>query len=60
MPESTAVWVFGHARTASLSYGLYSKGMDLKPLKEAVSVIPVSGGWGTFELVVAAFLNGRS
>lgn len=45
VPESTAVWILGHTRTASLSYGLYSKGMDLGPLKEAVSVIPVSEDW---------------
>jgi integrase len=45
VPESTAVWILGHTRTASLSYGLYSKGMDLEPLKEAVSVIPVAEGW---------------
>lgn len=45
VPESTAVWILGHTRTASLSYGLYSKGMDLGPLKEAVSVIPTTKGW---------------
>ncbi|MEH6652344.1 MAG: tyrosine-type recombinase/integrase [Motiliproteus sp.] len=39
--ESTAVWVLGHTRNLSLSYGLYSKGMDLKQLKEAIDVIPV-------------------
>lgn len=43
--ESTTVWILGHARTQSLSYGLYSKGMDLEPLKEAVSMIPVAEGW---------------
>lgn len=45
VPESTAVWILGHTRTASLSYGLYSKGMDLEPLKEAIDVIPVGDGW---------------
>jgi integrase len=45
IPESTAVWILGHTRTASLSYGLYSKGMDLETLKKAVNVIPVTDEW---------------
>lgn len=39
VPESTAVWILGHTRNLSLSYGLYSKGMDLKQLMEAILVI---------------------
>lgn len=45
IPESTAVWILGHTRNLSLSYGLYSKGMDLKQLKKAIDVIPQSENW---------------
>ncbi|WP_339344998.1 site-specific integrase [uncultured Alcanivorax sp.] len=38
--ESTAVWIMGHTRNLSLSYGLYSKGLDLRQLKEAIDTIP--------------------
>ena len=40
MPERTVVWLLGHTCNLSLSYGLYSKGMDVKQLKEAIDLIP--------------------
>lgn len=43
--ESTAVWVLGHTRSLTLSYGLYSKGMDISQLKEAIDVIPIDDAW---------------
>lgn len=36
VPENEAVWIIGHTRTLSLSYGLYSKGPDLETLKENI------------------------
>jgi len=43
--ESTAVWILGHTRALTLSYGLYSKGMNLSQLKEAIDVIPIDDAW---------------
>jgi len=43
--ESTAVWILGHTRNLSLSYGLYSKGKDIEDLLEAINVIPIDKGW---------------
>jgi hypothetical protein len=43
--ESTSVWIMGHKRTASLSYGLYSKGLKLSQLKEAIDVILIDDKW---------------
>lgn len=45
VPESTAVWILGHTRNLSLSYGLYSKGMDLAKLKDAIDCIPIGEDW---------------
>ena len=39
VPESTATWILGHERKVSMSYGLYSKGMELSQLREAVESI---------------------
>lgn len=36
IPENRAVWVLGHTRTLSLSYGLYSDGPSLEQLSEDV------------------------
>ena len=36
VPENRAVWILGHTRTLSLSYGLYSKGPSLEQLREDV------------------------
>ncbi|BFM11203.1 hypothetical protein R50072_13560 [Simiduia litorea] len=33
VPENRAVWIMGHTRNLSLSYGLYSKGPSLEQLK---------------------------
>ncbi|WP_295798230.1 site-specific integrase [uncultured Microbulbifer sp.] len=33
VPESRAVWILGHTRNLSLSYGLYSKGPSLEQLR---------------------------
>lgn len=44
--ESTAVWILGHTRNLSLSYGLYSKGPTLGKLKEVIELLPVADGWG--------------
>jgi len=43
--ESTTVWVLGHKRSQSSSYGLYSKGPALRQLKEAVDVVPIDDAW---------------
>ena len=43
--ESTTVWILGHNRTASRSYGLYSKGMSTKQLKDAIDVIEIDKAW---------------
>jgi integrase len=44
--ESTAVWILGHTRNLSLSYGLYSKGPTLGQLKEVIELIDVADDWG--------------
>lgn len=40
VPEATAVWILGHTRNLSLSYGLYSQGPSLEQLQKAVESIP--------------------
>jgi integrase len=40
IPEATAVWILGHTRNLSLSYGLYSEGPSLAQLQEAVEKAP--------------------
>ena len=39
IPESTATWILGHERRLSMTYGLYSKGLALDQLSEAVEKI---------------------
>jgi len=36
VPENRAVWIMGHTRTLSLSYGLYSEGPALEQLRDDV------------------------
>jgi len=36
VPEERAVWILGHSRTLSLTYGLYSDGPSLEQLKDDV------------------------
>jgi integrase len=38
--ESTAVWIMGHTRHLTLTYGLYSKGVSIAKLKAAIDTIP--------------------
>ena len=37
VPESRAVWILGHERVLSMSYGLYSEGPSLEQLREDVA-----------------------
>jgi len=39
--EATAVWIMGHTRNLSLTYGLYSKGKAVSELKAAMDTISV-------------------
>jgi len=36
VPENRAVWIMGHTRTVSMSYGLYSTGPSLEQLRDDV------------------------